>query len=454
VKLDCEGCRRPVLLDGEAYVCSYECTFCPACASRNGKVCPHCGGELVRRPRRGPASSPQRMILSHASVRGGSGLIWLVSFAVWTFVSIAATATVYELYRPKRDLGLGLVAGMEFSHLLTYAPLTPFVFMLALRFPFQRGNWARWCLLHLGFALIFTFAHILLKCVTPNGYWDPAYREWTFAIWNSHTHAFRWPWFAFRSMFLSGVVDDAVSAYVPIVLVAHLLSYYRRFRAGELRASLLEAQLAKARLQTLKSQLQPHFLFNTMHSISALMLTDVNAADRMMTRLSDLLRMSLENAGTQITILSREIEFVNCYLEIEKIRFEDRLKVCLDIAPETLDAQIPHLLLQPLVDNAVKHGISKLSSGGEIRITASARDGKLHIEVSDNGPELREQYATPASGLGLRVTRERLESLYGGNQSLQVRNSSPGVTVSVCIPLRLQPAEQAEDQTLILETTG
>src|SRR6202158_3566639 len=123
-----------------------------------------------------------------------------------------------------------------------------------------------------------------------------------------------------------------------------------------------------------------------MHSISALRLTDVQAADRMMTRLSDLLRMSLEASGTQITTLSRELEFLNCYLEIEKVRFEERLTVVLNIAPETLDAQVPHLLLQPLVDNAVKHGISKLSVGGEIRITVRRQDNELQLQIKDNGP--------------------------------------------------------------------
>ena len=194
----------------------------------------------------------------------------------------------------------------------------------------------------------------------------------------------------------------------------------------------------------MKSQLQPHFLFNTMHSISALMLTDVNAADRMMTRLSDLLRISLETAGTQITTLNRELEFVNCYLAIERVRFEERMNVIFDIAPETLDAQVPHLLLQPLVDNAVKHGIAKMLHGGEIRITVSSQNGELQLEVQDNGPGLTSLGTLPATGLGLRITRERLESLYGQNQSLElVSPPDGGVTIRVSIPLRIQPEMHA-----------
>jgi LytS/YehU family sensor histidine kinase len=250
-------------------------------------------------------------------------------------------------------------------------------------------------------------------------------------------------------------VDDITGAYIAIVLIAHAVSYYRRFKEKELRASQLEAQLAKTRLQTLKSKLQPHFLFNTMHSISALMLTDVVAADQMMSRLSDLLRMSLDAEGTQITTLSHELEFVNCYLEIEKIRFEERLNVVLDIAPETLDAQVPHLLLQPLVDNAVKHGISKLLAAGEIRISVTAQDGDLQLEISDNGPGFGSA-SYQRKGLGLRVTRERLESLYGQDQSMELLSPlEGGATVLVRIPFRAQSGESREEMPVAtLRHTG
>jgi two-component system LytT family sensor kinase len=196
-------------------------------------------------------------------------------------------------------------------------------------------------------------------------------------------------------------------------------------------------------LQSLKSQLQPHFLFNTLHSISALMLTDVQAADQMMTRLSDLLRISLETGSAQLTTLSRELEVVNCYLEIEKVRFEERLSVTFDIAPETLDALVPHLLVQPLVDNAVKHGISKLPGGGEIRITAKVQHRELQVEVTDNGPGVGGPGSLPTSGVGLRVTKERLESLYGHNHTFEFLSSpAGGVTARVCIPFRVPRAHE------------
>jgi hypothetical protein len=366
-------------------------------------------------------------------------LIWAISFGVWTAVSLAATATIAMYYVVNGRAEFGVIAGMEFSQILTYAPLTPFAFALATRYPIQRPNWGRRCLLHLTAGLVFTFGHIALRAATPYGYWDPTYREWSSALWNSHLHTFRSPWVPLKSMFLSSVVDDVTGTYVPIVLVAQAISYYKRLRERELRASQLEGQLAKTRLQMLKSQLQPHFLFNTLHSISSLMLIDVVAADRMMTSLSDLLRMSLESNGTQVTTLSREIEFLNVYLDIEKARFEDRLRVVFDIAPECLDAQVPHLLLQPLVENAVRHGVSKRSSNGLIRIVAK-RDGRsLRIWIRDNGPGLPEPSdENPRQGLGLTLTRERLRALYSEEQSCEIRNvPEGGAEVALRTPFRL-----------------
>jgi LytS/YehU family sensor histidine kinase len=244
-------------------------------------------------------------------------------------------------------------------------------------------------------------------------------------------------------------VDDITGTYIPIVLVAHALAYYRRFRDRELHSAKLETQLTKSHLQALKSHLQPHFLFNTMHSISALMLTDVKTADKMMSRLSDLLRMSLANNGIQITSLSRELEFVDAYLEVEKLRLGDRLNVDCHIPEETLDAQVPSLVLQPLVENAIIHGISRLSSGGKIWITASHEGSSLSLRVRDNGPGLDPGgNAALKTGLGIGSTRERLQTLYGANQTLEIHASAEGgVEVCVQIPFRVD-AEASEESAL------
>jgi len=449
MKTRCAKCGAPLDADGQAYICSYECTFCSACASKSEGRCPNCTGELVRRPRRtAPVAGGEN---SDPAGAWGSRpwLIWVVSFGVWTLVALAASGSIYELYRSRGDpMGFARIFVSELSQILTYAPLTPLAFALAIRFPIQRENWARRSLLHLSFALAFSIAHITLRGLTPYAAWDPKVGGYVSGIWNSQVHIFEIKWQIFKNLFLSNVVDDITGTYVPIVLVAHALSYYRRFRDRELHFAKLEMQLAKSHLQTLKSHLQPHFLFNTMHSISALILTDVRAADKMVVRLSDLLRMSLESSGMQMTCLSRELEFVTAYLEIEKIRFEERLNVVFDIASETLDAQVPALLLQPLVENAIRHGISRLSSGGDIWITASHDGHDLYLRVRDNGPGLAVAAdAPPKTGLGLGATRERLQTLYGNNQSFEIQAAtSGGVEVCVRIPFRIEPPVSMDEE--------
>lgn len=441
MKLNCEGCQRGLPADSDAYVCSYECTYCADCASNGQFMCPHCGGELVRRPRRIALSETGGNDSDVPGVR--AWLVWALSFGVWMFIALGYTITIYQLYRSTGGaMSFLSVLHLQCSQVLTYVPLTPFAFALASRYPIQRINWAKRALLLLAGGLVFTVAQVALRGMTPYAFWDPRVRQWVSAIWDSQAHVFHIQWYMYGRLLISNVVDDVFTTYLPIVLVAHVVLYYQRLRQRELRTSQLQTQLAKAHLQALKSQLQPHFLFNTMHSISALMLTDVPAADRMMARLSDLLRMSLESEGTQVTTLSRELEFVNCYLEIEKIRFEERLNVIWDISPEVLDAQVPHLLLQPLVDNAVKHGISRLPSAGEIRIAGATRKGELHLEVTDNGPGFGKPGSMQHNGLGLRVTRERLESLYGEDQSMELLSlPEGGATVRICIPFRAQPAD-------------
>ena len=445
MKTRCEKCGDALLPSGEAYICSYECTLCPACATIAQGFCPNCGGELIHRPRRRTVESevPNQV----ASGQPGTPVIkpwviWIVSFGVFTLIALAGSVTIYEFDRLKgMPTSFLYTLGLEFSQILAYAPLAPFVFALAVRYPFQRGNWARRTLLHLAGALLFTLAHITLRSLTPFGVWDGSTRTWVSPFWDAHAHIFRVRWDLFETLFFLNVVDDITGTYVPIVLIAQALCYYRRLRERELQSAQLETQLAKAHLQALKSQLQPHFLFNTMHSISSLMFSDVRAADKMMSRLSDLLRMSLENNGIQVTSLSREIEFVSGYLEIEKVRFEDRLKVVFDIAAETLDAQVPHLLLQPLAENAVRHGIAKRLSGGEIRIRASHDKNALHLCVQDNGPaaDLTGTHCF-REGLGLRTARERLRTLYGEDQSLEIRAlPGEGLIINIRIPFQAQP---------------
>ena len=322
--------------------------------------------------------------------------------------------------------------------MLPFGLLTPPVFAFVARYPIRRDNWMRYLTLYLIAGVLFCGAHVALRGMTPYGRWDQRARVWHSAIWDPQARRVRVQWPVFKSMFVSSLFDDVIDTYAPILFVAYVISYYSKLKERERLTAQLETQLITARLQVLKNHLQPHFLFNTMHSISSLMFTDVHAADAMMTRLSELLRMSLEDGGEQITTLNRELEFANGYLQIEKIRLGERVGVELDISSDTLDAQVPHLLLQPLVENAIRHGVAKLPSKGKIRI-ASRRDGQsLSLTISDNGPGFDNHHGTiPETGLGIAASRERLETLYGQNHTLNFRTPPNGGTeVTIRIPFR------------------
>ena len=440
MKTRCERCASPLEPSGDAQICSFGCTFCPPCASGLHNSCPNCGGELVRRPRRVAMLEHSSGNTPSEGIGLGSGLLWAASFAAWTVVSLIDTTSTYWAYKSSGSpMTIGHAVGVAFSLDLTCAPLTPFVFVLALRFPFKKDNWARMGLLHLFFALAFAAIHVALIAASPYGHWDWQANKFTSIIWDSNTHSFHVIWRLFKRMLFTYVPSDITSTYLPIILIAHAVSYYERLRDSAIRSAKLEMELAKSHLQALKSHLQPHFLFNTLHSISSLMFTDASAADKMMTRLSDLLRMNLESVGSQLTTLNRELEFVGGYLEIEKIRFEERLNVVVDVQPETLDAQVPSLMLQPVVENAVRHGISHVSRGGTIWITVRRDGSHLDLRVSDNGPGMTDSLrALPKAGLGLPTTRKRLIALYGDEQRLEVRNKpAGGVEVHIRIPFRV-----------------
>jgi two-component system, LytTR family, sensor kinase len=440
MKSECEKCGLAIAADGEAYICSYECTFCPACVSEMHGHCANCGGELSRRPPRTSfMASPERSDVPTLPILGRPK-VWGLSFAVWGVFTFAAVIWIYQY---DRSVGTPMhfwqEMHLELSDVFTFAPLTPFVLALALRYPIKKGNWLRPSFMLLVGGVLFALAHVALRGAT-HGVWDSSVRDFV-SIWNTDAHTLRFRWRLLERLLMLNWLNDIAWTYAPIVVVAYAISYYQKFRDRELRTSELEVHLAKAHLQSLKSQLRPHFLFNTMHSISALMLTDVRAADRMMTRLSDLLRMSLEDGSLQMTTLHRELEFVGGYLEIEKIRFDERLNVHLDIAADTLDAEVPHLILQPLVENAVRHGVAKQSAAGDLRIQSVIDDGNLLLSIRDNGPGFVESDGSGSkSNLGLRATRERLQTLYGSRQSFSLRNlAAGGVEASLRIPFRVGP---------------
>jgi two-component system, LytTR family, sensor kinase len=357
-------------------------------------------------------------------------LIALISLIVSTasYNSIALKPTEYH-YRFLPLLGNVLIS---FSYV---ALLAPFILAFARRFPIGGGTWKRNLPLHMLAAFVFTAGHAAWMILLEQPQSAKDIMPVTLKYWSSLT--------------LWALNQDAFDTYGTMVAIAHVWMYYERVRDREVRASQLEGQLARTQLEMLKLQLQPHFLFNTLNAISALMHQNVYSAQDMLSRLSDLLRVSLDNVAVQEVPLKSEIEFVRNYLHIEQVRFQDRLTVTMDIDPETLDTMVPNMLLQPLVENSIRHGIARSSGPGTIRIESKHVVGAIRITIQDNGPGLPSVlkngngngngngHGRTKGGLGLANTRARLQQLYGDAHRLEVVNApGGGALVTLTVPER------------------
>jgi two-component sensor histidine kinase len=252
-------------------------------------------------------------------------------------------------------------------------------------------------------------------------------------VWNESGISFP---FVLRPHFSQTAGFGVLLGILVISVVVGVWYFYKRDRDRELQASQLESKLSQAQLQILEMQLQPHFLFNTLNGIMVLIKHEPDMASRMIARLSEFLRLTLESAGEQEVTLRRELEYLNRYVQIEQLRFGDRLTVEQEVNPDVLDALVPNLILQPLVENAIKHGVSKRRGPAIIRVEAERDNGSLTIHVRDNGGGLHTQSGERIKeGIGLRNTRTRLQYLYGAAQGFDL--SSPakgGVDVRLTIP--------------------
>jgi two-component system, LytTR family, sensor kinase len=246
---------------------------------------------------------------------------------------------------------------------------------------------------------------------------------------------------------LDRVIPTLPGRWIFILLffgVGYAIEYIRLHREREVKAANLRAELANAQLQMLKVQLQPHFLFNTLNAISSLMYIDVEAADRMLVRLSELLRRTLQTMEAQQVTLAEEISFIEPYLEIERIRLSHRLTVEMRIAPGTNSALVPHLILQPLVENAIRHGIFPKLQGGTLVIASEARENDLVLTVEDDGVGLGDESPNGCAGVGLANTRERLRHLYGDAFRFTIENREErGVRVRIRLPLEFSSTSPA-----------
>jgi hypothetical protein len=245
----------------------------------------------------------------------------------------------------------------------------------------------------------------------------------------------------FGQALLSECVETRLLAYLAIVILGRSAYYFGLYRTRQLHASDLEARLAKTHLQVLRMQLQPHFLFNTLNTVAELVHTDPDIADQMITRLGRLLRLSLDHAGHQVVPLRQEIEFLRMYVEIEQVRFQDRLQIVWDLAPETLDAAVPTLLWHPVLENAIRHGVTPLAGRGRI-VIASARQGDdLVLEIRDNGMGLPSG-GVLREGVGLRNIRERVRQLYGSRGRFTLEPAQGGGAQAV-LRIPFSPCDSA-----------
>src|SRR5688500_17966273 len=295
------------------------------------------------------------------------GLGWVAFALFFTSEVVIRRANAGVPPNIQRALVIWLIcAGLWFA-------ATPLMLGLARRFPIDRQRWVASSLIHLAVSGVISFVLLGIYTVITSmlGLGDARQSLWQ----------------AFRAQ-LVGSFHAEVLTYWMVIGLSHVIDYYRKYRERELRASQLEATLTQARLDALRMQLHPHFLFNTLNSISVLMSEDVTAARRMLTRLSDLLRASLETAATHEVSLREELEFLNNYLQIEQTRFHDRLTVRINIDPAVLTANVTNLILQPLVENAIRHGIAPRAQPGVIEISAARENGMVRLKVCDNGAGL------------------------------------------------------------------
>jgi two-component system LytT family sensor kinase len=344
----------------------------------------------------------------------------------WTLVSVIFAAISYAAAIGENHKEFGFVSALRLNLVQFYlwAILSPLLFKFSRRFPIDfRPLNVRNLLLHfpalISFAAIHQALHLaILWCIMPK------WRQQFPMILD-----------CYRAYFAFGFYIDLIIALL-IVIAVHALLYYQNFRASELAQSSLKTQLAQAQLRALKMQLQPHFLFNTLHSISSLVLEDPPKANSMIARLGDFLRLTVENSEQQLVTLKEETEFLRCYLDIEQVRFGDRLTVVFELEPRTLSAQVPHLILQPVVENAIQHAIAPRAERGHINIEAKRLNSLLRVTISDNGPGISSNANLPGKKcVGLSNVRTRLHQIYGPDFRFELMNASDGgLTVVMEIP--------------------
>ena len=343
--------------------------------------------------------------------------LWVLSFGCWSVVALVDVvgSKAYFVAAGSHPPALRLLLAWSFTYAYGMALLTPAICALSKRFPFTRLHWGKAVLVHLpgsiliaGGAALFTASlNLLLR-------WSRPFLDSGFGAQ------------------ATGLFLGNLPRCFLIVAISQAFFYYHRFRERERRSLQLEGQLADARLSALKMQLQPHFIFNVLNAIATLTRRDPAAAESMTLQLGELLRLSLQTAEAHQVPLRQELRFLECYLRIQQTRFFDRLSVELNVDASVMDGAVPPLLLQPLVENAIRHGISPRMAPGKVAVRAQRKRERLEIEIWDDGVGL-DKTIRLREGVGLKNTRARLQQLHGRNFDFACVNAAEGgcrVTIS------------------------
>ncbi|HKC63470.1 MAG TPA: histidine kinase [Pyrinomonadaceae bacterium] len=342
---------------------------------------------------------------------------------------VPALLSAFTTYLNSRLAGRGGAdwGGVIFAGLLWLflGAFTPLIYALARRFPLRRERIGRAALAHLAGALVMSLG------------WVSAGLSLSLLLNRRPTDL---PLLRYYVSLLLTSLTLCICLYFAVLGCIYAFTYYREAREREAQQSRLAAQLAESRLGALRMQLNPHFLFNSLNAITVLVRDrNTHDASRMLELLSGVLRQVLQNEKRQEIALEKELEFIEKYLAIEEVRFSDHLRVRWSIAPSVRDALVPEFILQPLVENAIRHGVSKRDEAGPIEIAGRESDDKLVLSVRDNGPGY---FAESAVGVGLANTRARLETLFGSAGRLDILNAEGGGTIAtVSFPLRKQGVE-------------
>ncbi|HZW93842.1 MAG TPA: histidine kinase [Candidatus Eremiobacteraceae bacterium] len=359
---------------------------------------------------------------------------WFWIAAIWSGVGLfEATQTVFVMRAEgMHHYWLRLFFTILFSW-LPWALATPLVLSLGRKHPATEWRRVSAWLAHLA-----TCAAIGLVSAG----WDAAWEVWLnpWAL-SPAPESFAQLWL---HKFDNGLLADVI-LYGVILLVGSMLDSRERLARQQTETARLNEQLSKVQLSALRRQIEPHFLFNTLNAIAGLVREKRDDdAIRMIAALSDFLRRVVEDSGRQQVPLAEELEFAQQYLDIQKVRFAERLQIRVDVPAELFPAQVPSLILQPMVENAIKHGIAKRVQGGSIRIAAARSNGRLTLSVYNDGPGLPAGWEKTQSGVGISNVRTRLQNLYGDEFEMSMRDQAPGgVEVSVSVPFAFQSAANA-----------